>query len=196
QQADLALTKTVSNPTPNVGDTITFIVTLTNTGPSKATDVQVTDVLPSGLTFVSAAPSQGIYNSGTGLWTVGSLANLAQATLTIQATVTAAGAQTNTATITHADQADPNPGNDTASVKETPQQADLQVSKSADHPAPIVADTVTFPIVLTNAAPNSSDLVHLNDVLPSGLSFVSAVPSQGSYNNSTGVWTVGNVSTS
>ena len=39
QQADLAVTKTVSNPTPNVGDTITFTVTLTNTGPDAATGV-------------------------------------------------------------------------------------------------------------------------------------------------------------
>ena len=33
--ADLAVTKTVSNPTPNVGDTITFTVTLTNHGPER-----------------------------------------------------------------------------------------------------------------------------------------------------------------
>ena len=46
QQADLALTKTVSNPTPNVGDTITFTVTLTNNGPDTATNVQVTDLCP------------------------------------------------------------------------------------------------------------------------------------------------------
>src|SRR5262245_6819152 len=60
-QANLTITKSVSNPTPNVGDTITFTVTLTNSGSSNATNVQVTDQLPSGLTFVSATPSQGTY---------------------------------------------------------------------------------------------------------------------------------------
>src|SRR5262245_27953876 len=59
QQADLALTKPVSNPMPNVGDTITYTITLSDLGPDPATNVTVTDLLPTGLTFVSATPSQG-----------------------------------------------------------------------------------------------------------------------------------------
>ena len=73
QQADLALTKTVSDPTPNVGDTITYTVTLTDNGPDAATNVQVTDLLPAGLVVVSASTEPGSYNPATGLWTVGQL---------------------------------------------------------------------------------------------------------------------------
>src|SRR4029450_7113639 len=40
-QPDLQLAKSVSNATPNVGDHITFTVTLTNRGPDAATNVQV-----------------------------------------------------------------------------------------------------------------------------------------------------------
>src|SRR5262249_52641825 len=36
QRADLALTKSVSDPAPNVGDTVTFTVTLSNRGPGAA----------------------------------------------------------------------------------------------------------------------------------------------------------------
>ena len=70
----------------------------TDLGPSDASGVAVTDVLPSGLAFVSAAPSQGAYTAATGVWTVGSVANGASATLAIVATVTQAGTIVNTAT--------------------------------------------------------------------------------------------------
>ena len=73
QTADLSLTKTVDDPTPTVGDTVAFTLTLSNAGPDAATGVTVTDLLPAGLTFVSATPSQGTYAAATGLWTVGTV---------------------------------------------------------------------------------------------------------------------------
>ena len=129
-QADLAIAKIVSNSTPNVGDQITFTVTVSNTGPDAATAVQVTDLLPAGLTFVSANPSQGSYDNATGVWDVGTVSPGGPQTLNITATVVSAAAQTNTAAISHADQFDPNTANNTASATETPQQADLAVIKS------------------------------------------------------------------
>ena len=115
-RSDLALAKTVSNPTPNVGDTITFTVTLSDIGPATATNVSAQDQLPAGLTFISATPSQGTYNSANGLWTVGTVSPGSPQTLTLLTHVVAASTQTNTATITHADQFDPNTTNNTASV--------------------------------------------------------------------------------
>ena len=53
--ADVSITKTVDNPTPNVGSNVTFTLTATNNGPSSAANVTVTDVLPSGYTFVSTS---------------------------------------------------------------------------------------------------------------------------------------------
>ncbi len=193
QEANLALSKTVSNPRPNVGDTVTFTVTLTDNGPADATGVEVTDLLPAGLTFVLATPSQGTYDSVTGLWTVGALANGAQATLTLEVRVDSPGPRTNTATISHSDQFDPSPGNDTASATETPQQADLALTKTVDNPTPNVGDTITFIVTLSNAGPDSATGVKVQDLLPAGLTFVSSTPSQGNYDNVTGDWTVGTV---
>ncbi len=196
---DLSLTKTVNNSTPNVGDNVTFTITVTNSGPDDATGVAVTDVLPSGLTFVSANASQGSYASGTGIWTVGNIDNGENATLTIVATVTTIGAKTNTAEVTAADQADPDstPGNnnpdedDQASVVVTPQQIDLSLTKTVDNATPAVGDNVTFTITVSNAGPDDATGVVVTDLLPTGLTFVSADESVGTYVSGTGVWTIG-----
>jgi uncharacterized repeat protein (TIGR01451 family) len=193
--ADLGLTKIVSNATPNVGDTITFTITLTDIGPANATNVTVQDSLPAGLTFVSATPSQGTYVSGTGVWTVGTMTTATPQTLVIQATVASPNPQTNTASVSHSDQPDTNPANNTASATETPQQADLRVTKIVNNPTPNVGDTITYTVTLTDLGPNTATNVTVQDTLPAGLAFVSATPSQGTYNSGTGVWTIGTVTT-
>src|SRR5262245_34985914 len=108
---DLSISKTVDDPMPSVGDTVTFTVTVTNTGSSPATNVAVSDMLPAGLLLVSATPSQGSYASGSGIWTVGTLNPASFQTLVVKAEVLIPGPQGNRATISHSDQLDPNPRN-------------------------------------------------------------------------------------
>jgi uncharacterized repeat protein (TIGR01451 family) len=183
----------VDNPTPNVGDVVLFTVTLTNVGPKTATDVAVNDLLPPGLAFVSATPSQGTYNSATGDWELGTVPIVTPETLTIQARVVSPGAQTNTATVGHSDQFDPNPTNNQATAVVTPQQADLQVSKSVDNPTPLLGELIHYTIVLTDNGPEPATRVTVNDLLPADVSFVSESASVGAYDPTTGVWTVGTV---
>src|SRR5262249_13618618 len=134
QQADLALTKTVDNPTPNVGDIITFTVVLTNNGPNVATNVAAQEMTSvSGLAFVSATPSQGIFDQTNLLWTVGTLAVGATATITVQARALSSNPITNIAAITHSDQFDPNPANNSNSVTVRAAEADLAVTKTVDN---------------------------------------------------------------
>ena len=72
---DLSLDKTVNNPTPNVGQQVTFTLTLANpAGGIDVAGIVVTDLLPSGLDFDSATTATGSYDENTGLWTVGTLA--------------------------------------------------------------------------------------------------------------------------
>lgn len=108
---DLSLRKTVDQPAARLGDNVVFSVILRNEGPSDATGIEVTDRLPAGLAFVSATPSQGTYNPGTGLWSAGALANGATATLRITAQVNTTAAVINIADITRLDQQDTNPDN-------------------------------------------------------------------------------------
>ncbi|HEV7744231.1 MAG TPA: DUF11 domain-containing protein [Pyrinomonadaceae bacterium] len=105
--SDLSLTKTVNNPTPTINQNVTFTLTLSNAGPTDATGITILDQLPAGLTFVSATPSSGSYVSGTGVWTVASLASGANATLQIVAQVVTSGPITNTAEVTASGQPDP-----------------------------------------------------------------------------------------
>ena len=84
--ADLALTKTVDDNAPNVGDEITYTLTVSNGGPDDATNVTVVDNLPTGVSFVSSTPSQGTFNDGTGIWDIGTIPNAGSVTLDIKVT--------------------------------------------------------------------------------------------------------------
>jgi len=190
--ADVAVTKTVDDPTPNVGQDVTFTVRVTNNGPNAATNVVVHDPLPAGLEFVSATPSQGSYDPDTGNWTVGDLDPRQSATLEITVTVISPDPQINVATATR-DQDDPDPNNDKDFAEVVPQQSDLHLTKTVNHPRPNVGQNVTFTLLLTNRGPDRATNVTVNDVLPAGLTFISETSTPGSYDHNTGVWTVGNL---
>src|SRR4029077_8966644 len=130
ESANLKVTKTLTRSSPHVGELLTFNVIVANQGPSPATGVQVTEGLSAGPAFEDAGASQGSYDSATGLWTVGSLANAGSAGLTITAHVTQAGTVTNTASVTGT-QPDPDLTDNTASVTLTTETiADLAITQS------------------------------------------------------------------
>jgi uncharacterized repeat protein (TIGR01451 family) len=118
--ADIAVTKTVNNTDPQGGATVTYTVTASALGPATSTFVTVNDVLPNGLSIVSATTSQGTYDSGTGVWNVGTLAPGTSATFVVSTLVDPRmDGQTivNTATVSELSSLiDPNTGNNTASA--------------------------------------------------------------------------------
>ncbi len=91
---------------PLIGETITFTVAITNAGPLEATNVQLRDLLPAGLSFVSATSNQGSYDNATGLWRVGAIANGGTASLTVTTAAISNGPVTNVAQIVAVDQPD------------------------------------------------------------------------------------------
>ncbi|QNK64746.1 DUF11 domain-containing protein [Pedobacter sp. PAMC26386] len=191
---DRSVVKTVNNATPAVGSNVVFTLVATNNGPSTGTGITVTDLLPAGYTYVSSNPSAGTtYTSGTGLWTIGTLTNGTSSTLTITATVNAAGPYGNTATITGTEN-DPTPGNNTSTSTPVPvPTTNLSILKTVDNPIPYVGNTVTFTLAAANAGPSNATGVVVNDLLPSGYTYISSVPSTGTYSSGSGIWTIGNL---
>lgn len=80
--ADLSITATPLTLTSNKGEIQQYLITVTNNGPDTAPNATARILIPSGRTFLTAVPSQGSYDGGTQIWTVGSLANGASATMT------------------------------------------------------------------------------------------------------------------
>lgn len=197
--ADLAVVKTVSNPTPNEGDAVTYTIMLTNDGPDPATGIELTDLLPGGVTFSTAVPSQGTYAAGSGIWTVGTLASGTIATLDLSITVnsgTVGTSITNTAAISAANEPDPVPGNNSASVNitvQSPPSADLSVNKQVDNASPAEGDMITYTVTLYNGGPSTATSVEVMDPLLGGLTLVGASASQGTYIGGLGLWSVGSV---
>ncbi len=192
--SDLSINKTVDNSSPDVGYNIVFTISVTNNGPANATGVKVTDVIPSGYSYVSDDAS-GNYNSTTGLWTVGNLANSSSTTLRITVTVNATGSYANTASVL-GDQGDPVPSNNTSTNTPIPVTvSNLSIVKSVDNTNPNVGDNVVFTLTATNIGPSDATGVKVADVLASGYTYISDNGS-GSYNSLTGLWDIGDLANS
>jgi LPXTG-site transpeptidase (sortase) family protein len=187
-RADLELDKSVNNVTPLVTTNIDFTVTVTNQGgPDTATNVQVTDVIPSGFNYVSYTASQGTFDNTTGVWDVGTLLVDQTATLTLTVTVNVSGSYTNYAEITAADQVDPDstPNNgsttedDDDSVTVTPTQNNPSLGKTVSNSNQTFTTGTDMAIgeiveysVTVNVPPGVFTTSQLVDTMERGLSFM------------------------
>ncbi|MFD1292758.1 PKD-like domain-containing protein, partial [Lutibacter holmesii] len=90
EASELVVTKLASTLMPNVGEHMTFTISVLNNGPSDATSIELLDVLPSGYSYVSD-DGAGAYNAASGLWSIASLADGVTTSLTITALVNASG---------------------------------------------------------------------------------------------------------
>jgi uncharacterized repeat protein (TIGR01451 family)/LPXTG-motif cell wall-anchored protein len=189
--ADLRILKAVDDHTPSEGDSITYALIVVNAGPDDATGIEVTDQLPSGVTWVSD-DSGGAYDPGTGIWAIPSLVHGDTEVLKIIATVdsgTVGSLIINVASITAADQDDPNADNNTNGAAIVVAGADLGVLKTVDDPTPNEGDTIVYTLLLTNGGPMDATGIEVTDQIPTGITYISD-DSGGAYDTTTGIWTV------
>ncbi|MCC9601588.1 DUF11 domain-containing protein [Stieleria sp. JC731] len=175
---DVTIAKSASDSTPASGSNVTYTIDLTNDGPSTATGVILTDDIPSGLTFVSGTlDGQSATSNGTTV-TFPSVTlsdgETKSATLVFTVGATQDGTITNTASVTaDAGETDTSNNSDSVDVTATP-EADLTVAKTVDSANAQAGDTLVYTITITNDGISTAEGVTAADVLPSGLTFVSA----------------------
>lgn len=220
--ADLSVDKSVNNVNPNVGDTVSFTIILKNDGPDTASNIQVTDVVPTGYAYSAGAGNISSDAGTTGatittdessaptlIWTIDELDNGESVTLSFDADVQSTGDHTNLAQITASDQQDPDSDpavdettddkgdglddDDEDTATANPNAADLSLMKVVSNSAASAGDNVTFTITVKNRGPIDATGVKVADLLPNGYLYVSDNPSQGTYDDSSGEWIIGNI---
>ncbi len=178
RRADLAVTKVADSPTAAAGGGITFTVTVTNTGPSDATGVVVTDLLPAPLVYDSGSsdPSCAL-GAGRVACTIGTVAAGDSVSITIAATLpsnAAPGSVTNTASVA-SDVPDPDSTDNSASVPvAVTQAANLSVTKTPAAEGVLLGGTMAYTIVVVNDGPSDATAVVLTETIPSGTTVASA----------------------
>lgn len=159
--ADLSIAKVLVTPAPAVGDSVTFTVTVTNSGPSAVSGATISDVLPNGFDL-SPAPTVAcaVTQAGTGATTACTSQSFSGATMSAVATLGVGGQVRytivakingtgsnwlNTATVAPpAGVVDPTLGNNSASASAEP--SILTITKTASQPTYTVGQTPSFTV--------------------------------------------------
>ncbi|MGV3639281.1 MAG: hypothetical protein ACO1NZ_02105, partial [Adhaeribacter sp.] len=198
--ADLALSSTVNNSSPNQQEAIQYTITISNAGPNAATQVQVSNQVPVGLTLTGYEATAGTFDPATGLWQVGTVLLTSPQTLVLYARPEVTGTLHLVSTQTHAEP-DAVSGNNTATASVVAgATADVALTNTV---SPVKAtygnEAVTYTLTVTNNGPSTATNVVVTDQLPNAaiLGFNSATPSTGSASFDAGTqrltWSVGSL---
>lgn len=180
RSASLSIIKTASKNPAIAGGTLTYFVNVTNSGPSEASSVIISDTLPENVTYEDAScdlPAVITVNNGVIVCALSDpLGPGTSATLSIAVLVSssATGALHNKAV---AESPESNPEE---TVLETPvlQPARLSIIKSANPTAAIAGSTLNYTVTVSNLGGIQASDVIINDTLPAGVTYESASCSQ------------------
>ena len=170
---NLDVVKTVDYDDTAIGDVVVFTITVTNNGPSDATNVIIKDTFPEGLDLID----------GTFDYTIPFLASGDSFVFNITARTTTKGSFTNYVNATCAENDTVKSSNATVNVYVT----DIKIEKTANVTEGLVNDLVNFTIVVRNHGNNPATKVNITDVLDNSFEFIDA---GGNYNKNgqTIVW--------
>jgi uncharacterized repeat protein (TIGR01451 family) len=174
--ADLAVSKGDAPDPVIAGENLTYTLTVTNNGPSRATGIVLTDTLPGGVTLVSAPDCTEAGGS-----VICNLDNLVSGHSTQVAIVVQVGSSTTGTLINNAsvrgNEFDPDMANNSVSEDTTVDRAtDLEITKT-DAPDPVIAgENLTYTLTIINNGPSDATGIVVTDTLPPGVTFQSSTP--------------------
>ena len=191
-EADLAITKEVTDIMYYINDTVVWTITLINNGPDCAVDTVVSEVLPDGLELINYTATKGTYTDG--IWTVGNMESGESLTLVLNTKVTISNANITNVVAANSSTYDPDESNnnDSAIAKIYP-YVDLELAKIANIEKVNVGDKVIWTIIVKNKGVDKAVNSRVTDVLPDGLKYISNVVSKGQFNPETGIWAIGDL---
>ncbi len=185
------------------GAVLTYAIPITNSGPSFAANLTVTDVLPPELTLVSASGAGWSCTGGSTVTCTLAQLGLTTSTLTLQASTSpsfAGGTVTNAVSLTATSDSSTRTASATTVV--TP-SADITITKSAAPTSSVAGQDLVYTVTLTNNGPSNAASATMTDALPAQVLFLSltapagwscstpAVNSTGTINCSIAVITLG-----
>jgi len=184
--ADLSIVKTDDTDPVYPGESFNYTIIVTNNGPDVAADVEVTDLMPAELHYLSSTPSAVAGAGGTSgsgdpgpssyKFELGNIGVGESKTITIEVEVYGAGPKTitNTAEV-NSTTLDLNSENDIA-TEDTfiGNAAELSVTKTCNKNTVIAGENITYTINVTNHGPNNAENITVIDVLPSEVTFLKA----------------------
>ena len=168
---DLGIVKTVDvdpDTVIYVGDEITFVITVTNNGPSDAHDVNITDELnTTAFRYVRSDP-EGVESDGVVKWHFDTIAaNGGSVSVRVTVVTLVNGTLSNNATVVCKE--DKNETNNSTDVPVEPFVC-LDITKDVNIKTVRIGEEVEFTITVTNNGKSNATHVVVSDVLPDGFS--------------------------
>ena len=192
-EADLVISKIVSDTSAVKGDIIEWTIIVINNGEDTAVNAVVNDKLPDGLIYISD-DSKGAYNPATGVWTIGDLNKGESAILTIVTKVDTTNKLIVNIANVSSETYDPNKENNIGKNSTfVSSEVDLALTIEPDVTKVTVGDNVVFTVTVVNNGPDTAinTCAYIN--LPYGLDLLGFEPSVGIFNPVSRIWYIGDL---
>ncbi|WP_430907142.1 gliding motility-associated C-terminal domain-containing protein [Maribacter sp. 2-571] len=204
--SDLELDMTSDLQPADVGELVTFTLTLDNIGPFDAPNVSLESIVPSGFTVVSIQ-NGGVQSGNAITWSLPEITNGETLTFTFTATadtptntageysfiseVTASEAGDPDSTVDNYDPGRPIEDDESLLVMQVlSEETDIRVVKTADVLEAAINQTVVFTITAENLGPDEATNIGIDETLPNGFQLILGNASVGTYDQSTGQWDI------